>query len=319
MPISLLVTRPLPPAVAERARIEFDAEFNIAPAPYTPDELIAKAQGKDALLISPTDRLNADVIARLPASVRMAATFSVGFEHIDLNAARARGLVISNTPDVLTDATADIALYLMLAAARRTGEGERIVRAGKWGGWSPNALLGRDVSRKTLGIVGMGRIGRALAKRARGLDMTIHYSNRTRLSPDLEQGAIYHADPEAMLPLVDYLSLHCPSTPETYRWLNAARIALLKPTAIVINTARGAVVDDEALIAALREGHIGGAGLDVFEGEPNLNPGYLTLDNAALLPHLGSATVETRDAMGFKALDNLAAFFAGQEPPDRLA
>jgi lactate dehydrogenase-like 2-hydroxyacid dehydrogenase len=319
MPVSLLVTRPLPAAVAARARAEFDATFNPTAASYSPEELIANAEGKEALLISPSDSMNAEMIARLPASVRMVATFSVGYEHIDLAAARARGLAISNTPDVLTDATADIALLLMLSVARRAGEAERVVRAGQWGGWAPSALLGRDVTRKSVGIVGMGRIGRAFAKRARALDMQIHYSNRRRLSPELEQGAIYHADADEMLPLVDFLSLHCPSTPETYKWLNADRIARLKPTAYVINTARGAIVDDAALIAALQDNRLGGAGLDVFDGEPNLNPGYLTLENAVLLPHIGSATIETRDAMGFKALDNLAAFFAGQEAPDRLA
>ncbi len=318
MQASVLLTRRLPDAVEARAQKDFNATLKQTTDPYPADELLARAEGKDGLLISPSDKIDAALIARLPASVRIIATFSVGYDHIDLNAAKARGLVVTNTPDVLTDATADIAMLLALAAARRAGEGERVVRSGRWGGWAPTQLMGRDVSRKVVGIVGMGRIGRAFAKRARGFDMIIHYSNRSRLPPELEGGAIYHANPEAMLPIVDFLSLHCPSTPETRHWLNADRLAQMKPTSFVINTARGAVVDDEALIAALRNGQIAGAGLDVFENEPNLHPDYLDLENAVLLPHLGSATVETREAMGFRALDNLRAFFAGQEPTDRL-
>jgi len=220
---------------------------------------------------------------------------------------------------VLTDATADIALLLMLGAARRAHEGEAIVRDGSWKSWATTFMLGTHMTGKRLGILGMGRIGQAVAKRARGFDMTIHYSNRRRLAPELEQGAIFHADPNELLPHSDFLSINCPASPETHHFLNAERIAKLPDGAVVVNTARGAVVDDEALIVALKSGKVAAAGLDVYENEPNLNPGYRPLKNTFLLPHLGSATVETRNAMGFKCLDNLDAFFAGKAPPDRVA
>jgi lactate dehydrogenase-like 2-hydroxyacid dehydrogenase len=257
-------------------------------------------------------------LMRLPDSVQIIATFSVGYEHIDLEAARDRGMRVTNTPDVLTDATADVAMLLLLAAARRAHEGERMVREDRWHGWKITEMLGVHVSGKRLGILGMGRIGRAVARRARGFDMELHYSNRSRLGPELECGATFHADPEDLLRVSDFLSIHCPASPQTHHFLDRARIALLPRRAVVVNTARGTVVEDEALIEALRSGRLAAAGLDVFEGEPNINPGYRELPNAFLLPHLGSATVETRDAMGFKCLDNLDAHFAGCEPPDRL-
>ncbi len=275
-------------------------------------------------MVCPADRMTAPALAALPDSVRILATFSVGTDHIDLEAARARGLVVSNTPDVLTDATAETALLLMLGAARRAVEGERLVRAargtpGAWTGWTPTQLLGRQLTGKRLAILGMGRIGRAVADRARAFGLSIHYSNRHRLPPELEQGAVFHADAEAMLGLADILTLHCPATAETKGWLDARRIGLMPLGAIVVNTARGAIVDDAALIAALTRGRLFAAGLDVYDGEPDLDPGYRALPNVFLLPHLGSATVETRNAMGFRALDNLDAYFAGREPPDRVA
>ena len=247
------------------------------------------------------------------------ATFSVGHEHIDLAACKKRGIAVGNTPDVLTDATADIALLLMLGAARRAYEGERLVREATWGAWGPTSMLGTHVTGKRLGIYGMGRIGQAVAKRARAFDMQIHYHNRTRLAPELEQGAVFHAVAEDILPYSDFLSINAPSSPDTNGFLNAKRIALLPDGAIVVNTARGPLVDDEALIAALKSGKLAGAGLDVFTGEPKIHPGYRPLQNTFLLPHLGSATVETRNAMGFKALDNLDAFFAGRPLPARVA
>ncbi|MCH7794703.1 MAG: D-glycerate dehydrogenase, partial [Proteobacteria bacterium] len=222
-------------------------------------------------------------------------------------------------PDVLTDSTADITLLVLLGAARRAYEGQRMVREDKWFGWTPTQLLGVQVSGKRLGILGMGRIGLAVAKRARGFDMEIHYHNRNRLAPELERGARYHAEAEAMLGHCDFLSINCPATPETHHFLDARRIALLPERAIVTNTARGAIVDDEALIAALKSGRLAAAGLDVFEGEPDIHPGYRGLPNVFILPHMGSATLETRNAMGFKCLDNLDALFAGAEPPDRVA
>ncbi|WP_448208660.1 2-hydroxyacid dehydrogenase [Azospirillum sp. sgz302134] len=314
----LLLTRRLPEAVEARAARDYDARLNPDDTPLTGADIVARAQGADAILCSAGDRLNAETIAALPDSLRILATFSVGTDHIDLGAAKARGLVVTNTPDVLTDATADIALLLMLGAARRASEGERMIRANAWTGWTPTQLLGTHLGGKRLGIIGMGRIGRAVAQRARAFGMNIHYSNRKRLPPELEQGAVFHADPQAMLPVCDVLSLHFPATAETRHWLNAARIDRLPAGAIVVNTARGSVVDDEALIAALRTGRLAAAGLDVFENEPNLHPGYRSLENAFLLPHLGSATVETRNAMGFRALDNLDAFFAGDNVCDKV-
>jgi len=313
---TLLISRRLPPAVEQRAARSYDARPNQADEPYTTDRLLALAADADALLVCPGNTIDAALIGRLPASVKIVATYSVGYDHIDVKAAIARGLVVTNTPEVLTDATADTAILLMLAAARRAGEGERLVRAGKWDGWKPTQLLGTHVSGKRLGILGMGRIGQAVAKRARGFDMEIHYSDIRRQPPEREHGATFHATPEDLLPHAEVLSLHMPGGAENARFLNAARIALLPAGAIVVNSARGTLVDDDALIAALKSGRIAAAGLDVYANEPHLHPGYLTLENACLLPHLGSATLETRNAMGFRALDNLDAFFAGKTPPD---
>jgi glyoxylate reductase len=313
------VTRKLPEAVTQRLLASYDASLNTTDHVQSAEELLAGAAKADALLVTPTDKLTPELIGKLPANVKMIATFSVGHEHINLEAAKKRGLPVSNTPDVLTDATADIALLLMLGAARRAYEGERAVREATWKSWSTGYMLGVHMTGKRLGIFGMGRIGQAVAKRARAFDMEIHYSNRRQLSADLEQGAVFHANPDDLLPHCDFLSINAPGGPETNHWLNAARIAKLPDNAIVVNTARGPLVDDAALIAALKSGKLFAAGLDVFEGEPNINPAYRDLSNVFLLPHLGSATVETRNAMGFKALDNLDAFFAGKPLPDRVA
>lgn len=314
----LIVTRKLPEAVQARARRDYDARLNDGDVSPPTDTLIAWTDGADALLICSSERLDRAAIDRLPASVRMVATFSVGLDHIDLDAARERGLVVSNTPEVLTDATADIAMLLILGAARRASEGERMIRAGAWVGWNPTQLLGTHLGGKRLGIVGMGRIGRALARRARAFDMEIHYHNRRPLADGEAPGAVYHESIASLMAVSDVLSLHCPATPETRHLINADSIERLPPGAIVVNTARGAVVDDDALIAALRSGRLRAAGLDVFENEPDLDPRYRDVENAFLLPHLGSATVETRNAMGFKALDNLDAYFAGRQMPDRV-
>ena len=247
----------------------------------------------------------------------MIATFSVGYEHVDVAVAAKRKIAVSNTPDVLTDATADIAMLCLLGAARRAHEGTTMLRTHHWVGWSPTQLMGVHVTGKRLGILGMGRIGQAVADRARGFAMQIHYSNRSRLPPDLEKGAVFHADADAMLPHCDFLSINAPMTPITRKWVNGERIARLPKGAVVINTARGGVVDDDALIAALKSGYLAAAGLDVFDGEPRIHAGYYGIENAFLLPHMGSATVETRNAMGFKALDNLeAVLLRGQSPPD---
>ncbi len=315
---TLLVTRRLPESVIARARRDYDARLNLGDELYGPNDLVRLADGVDGLLVCPTEKCTGELIGRLPMSIRIIATFSVGYEHIDLVAARNRGIVVTNTPEVLTNSTADVALLLMLGAARRAHEGARLLRSGLWRSWTPTFMLGTDVTGKRLGIFGMGRIGQAVAQRARGFDMEIHYASRKRLPPEVEQGAIFHGDAEEMLPVIDFLSINCPSTPETLHWLDERRIGLMKKNAIVVNTARGNVVDDRALISALREGRLRAAGLDVYEGEPDLDPGYLELENAFLMPHIGSATDGTREGMGFRALDNLDDFFAGRTPRDRL-
>jgi lactate dehydrogenase-like 2-hydroxyacid dehydrogenase len=315
---TVLVTRRLTPSVEARLARDYDARLNPGDGIYAPDKLAAAAQGADALLVAATDNVGPAVIAKLPDSVRAIATFSVGYNHIDIEGCKKRGICVTYTPDVLTDATADLTMLLILGAARRAGEGERMVRNGEWNGWAPTQLLGTQVTGKRLGILGMGRIGRAVAERARGFAMQVHYNNRKRLPPDQEKGAVFHADPEAMLKEIDILSINCPATPETTRFLDARRIELMKDGAIVVNSARGAIVDDHALIAALRAGKLASAGLDVFDREPDLEPAYRGLANTFLLPHLGSATIETRDGMGNKCVDNLDAFFAGRTPPDRL-
>jgi len=315
----ILITRALPRAVLDRADDDYVTTINYDDTVFAGNALVAASQGMDGLLISSSEQLTAAVIAELADTVGIVATYSVGYEHIDLVAATARGIVVSNTPDVVTDSTADQAMTLMLGAARRAAEADAMVRAGRWVGWTPTHMLGTHITGKRLGIVGMGRIGQAVARRARGFDLKIHYHNRTRLAVAEEAGAVYHADVDSLLGISDFLSLHCPVTPETSRLLNARRIALLPDGAVVVNTARGSIVDDTALIAALKSGKVGAAGLDVYDGEPALNPEYRTLINTCLAPHLGSATLETRNAMGFRALDNLDAFFAGRDPGDRLA
>lgn len=314
----IVVGRKLPPNVEARLARDYAPRFNADDRIYTTDDLLALAQGADAIIPCHTERLSAEVIGRLPDSIRAIASYSVGYDHIDLNAAKARGIIVTNTPEVLSDATAEIAMLLMLGAARRAHEGEHQIRTSTWPDWSPTAQLGLQVTGKRLGIIGMGRVGQALARYARGFGMVIHYYNRHRLNPVQEHGAVFHARVEDLLPLSQFLSIHCPATPETRGLLNAQRIALLPDEAVVVNTARGAVIDDEALIAALKSGKLFAAGLDVFNNEPNLHPGYRDLKNTFLLPHIGSATRETRDAMGFRALDNLDAFFAGRPPRDRL-
>lgn len=314
----LLVSRRLPASVESRLMNRFEAEFPDDDLPMAPEKLAAKANGKDALLVTPSDRINAAFIAGLPDSIRIIATFSVGFDHIDIAAARARGVTVTNTPDVLTDATADIAMLLMLGAARGAHWGERMVRESRWASWSPTKPLGLDVSGKRLGILGMGRIGQSTAHRARAFGMPIHYHSRKPVAAEDAKGATFHAKLDDLLPHCDFLSIHCASTPDTRGLINAARLALLPRPAVLVNTARGDIVDDDAVITALLDGTLAAAGLDVFRNEPNIDPRYRTLSNAFLLPHLGSATGETRVAMGMRAASNLEAFFDGKTPPDML-
>jgi lactate dehydrogenase-like 2-hydroxyacid dehydrogenase len=316
---AILFTQRLPEAVERRAERDYRLILNTGDRPLSADEIVSRSQEVDAVLCSVVDRMTAAVFSRLPDRVRIVASFGVGTEHLDLAAAKARGVVVTNTPEVLTDATAEVALLLLLGAARRAFEGQDMLRSGRWTGWTPTQLMGHQLSGKRLGVVGMGRIGQAMARRARGFGVEIHYTDQARLPPEKEEGAIFHPTIEELLPLSQLLSLHAPSTPETRHLLDARRLALLPRGAIVVNSARGDLVDDEALIAALRSGQVGAAGLDVFQGEPAVHSGYRTLENTFLLPHMGSATIETREAMGFRALDNVDAVLAGRAARDRVA
>ena len=316
---TLLVTRRLPPAIEARAVRDYDARLNPSDGTMTPDDIVARAEGAAAVLCCPAEKLDAATIVRLPGSVRVLGTFSVGFDHIDIAAARARGLHVVHTPDVLSVATAECAMLLILAAARRAGEGERLVRSGAWGGWRPTQLMGTLVSGRRLGIFGMGRIGRELARMAGAFGMAVHYRDQVPLPPELAHGATFHADDDSFLAQCDVLSLHAPGGEGTRHWLDAGRIAKLPRGAVIANAARGTLVDDAALVEALRSGHIAAAGLDVYNNEPTVYPGYLGLENVVLLPHLGSATVETREAMGHLVLDGIDALLAGQVPVNLVA
>lgn len=315
----LLITRKLRAAVEERAARDYDVVLNPSDRVMGEAELIAACRQVDAVLPCHSERFSADVIAAIGPGLRIIANHSVGTDHVDLAAARAARVVVTNTPDVLSDATAEIAILCMLGAARRGAEGDAMIRAGKWGFWSPAFMVGRQVTGKRMGLLGMGRVGQVVAERARGFGMEIHYHNRRRLPAHLEKGAIFHDRLEELLAVSDVLSLHCPSTPESTGIINARTLALLPDRAILVNTARGALVDEDALVAALTSGKLFAAGLDVFRTEPGGNPAIAALPNVFLLPHIGSATEETRDAMGFRALDNLDAFFAGRAPADRVA
>lgn len=315
----LLITRKLRAAVEERAARDYAVTLNPSDRVMSEAELVAACRQVDAVLPCHSERFTAEVIAAIGPGLRIIANHSVGTDHVDLAAARAAGVVVTNTPDVLSDATAEIAILCMLGAARRGAEGDAMIRAGKWDFWSPAFMVGRQVTGKRMGLLGMGRVGQVVAERARGFGMEIHYHNRRRLPDHLERGATFHDTLDGLLAVSDVLSLHCPSTPESTGIINARTLSLLPERAILVNTARGALVDEEALIAALTSGKLFAAGLDVFRTEPGGNPAIAALPNVFLLPHIGSATEETRDAMGFRALDNLDAFFAGQPPADRVA
>ena len=312
------IPRRLSDATLARAMRDYDCIINRDDTESTADEIVAMSARVDAMIPCHSERFTADVAARLDPRLKIIANHSVGVDHCDLPALKARGIVVTNTPDVLNDATAEIAMLLMLGAARRAVEGDRLVRTGAWDAWSPSFMVGKQVTGARLGIVGMGRVGRALAARARGFDMEIHYHNRRRLAPEDEHGAIYHDRLESLLAVSDFLSLHCPATPETEGLMNAARLALLPEGAVLVNTARGALVDEDALLAAIESGRLAAAGLDCFRREPGGNPALAAHESVFMLPHVGSATFRTRDAMGFRALDNLDRFFAGQEPRDRV-
>jgi len=314
----VLVTRRLTADVESRLARAFEATLNAEDRPMSRDDILRQAESHDALLVTSIDKLGPGFVDAVPPSIKIIATFSVGYDHLDIPAARARGIAVANTPDVLTDATADIAMLLILGAARGASWGDRMVRENRWGEPSPTSPLGHDVSGRRLGILGMGRIGQAVARRATGFGMELHYHNRTRVAGGKENGARHHARFEDMLPHCDFLSINCASTPETRKLINAATIARLPDGAIIVNSARGDIVDDDALIAALVSGKLAAAGLDVFRNEPNIDPRYRELQNVFLLPHLGSATPGTRSAMGMRAVDNLEAFFRDERPRDLL-
>ena len=318
----VLVTRRLPVAVESALRERFEVVLSADDQPMSPEALQQALGSADGILCTVTDRFTAEVLAAYPIRTRILANFGVGVDNIDLAAAQAHELVVTNTPGVLTDGTADLAMTLILMTLRRAGEGEREVRGGRWLGLGPTHLLGRQVSGRTLGLIGMGRIGRAVARRAHfGFGMRVLCFNRSPVPPNelAAVGAAQCPTLEALLSTSDIVSLHCPSSPETRGMMNNTRIALMQAGSFLINTARGDVVDDDALIAALMSGHLAGAGLDVYRNEPNVDRRFLGMENVVLLPHLGSATRETREAMGFLALDNLTAFFAGGAIPNRVA
>ncbi|MFN0099596.1 MAG: 2-hydroxyacid dehydrogenase [Gemmatimonadaceae bacterium] len=320
----VLVTHRLPVRVEAELRARFDVQLAEDDAPLTPEALARGLAECDAILPTVTDRMPASFFARSagapPWRCRIIANFGVGVNHIALEAASAAGIVVTNTPDVLTQDTADLTILLMLTLLRRSAEGERELRAGRWTGWRPTHLLGRRLSGRTLGIVGFGRIGRAVAQRARlGFGMHVLAWTRTiPTDPALRGGVEFVPALDALLPRVDILSLHCPASPETRHLLDARALALLRPEAVLINAARGDVVDEAALVDALERGRLAGAALDVFEHEPAVHPGLLRRDDVVLLPHQGSGTVESREAMGLRAMENLFTFFAGAPPRDRV-
>jgi lactate dehydrogenase-like 2-hydroxyacid dehydrogenase len=317
----VVITRKIPAAAEERARSVFDVELNASDTPLGAAGLARAMREADGLLPCVADKVTADLLGAPGRRVKIVANYGVGYNNIDVAAAKENGVVVTNTPDVLTEDTADLAITLMLATARRVGEGERELRSGRWSGWRPTHMLATQVHGKTLGLIGIGRIGRAVARRAHlGFGMRIIYHDPYPLG-EAEAAALSaerKESIEAVLRESDFVSLHCPATPETRHLMNAARFAQMRKGSILINTARGDVVNESDLIAALRAGTISGAGLDVFEKEPSVPPELTSMENVVLLPHLGSATMETRVAMGMRAIDNLEAFFGGTAPRDRV-
>src|ERR1700677_881516 len=312
----LVVTTRYPKEVEDRIDRDYEPRRNPNQLPFNQQQLLSVAEGAAALFITPADRLDSGFFQKVSPTVKVIATFSVGFEHIDVEAAARRKISIAYTPGVNNEATADIAMLLLLGASRRAYEAQELVRTGAWKQpLGTDMLLGWQVGGKVLGIFGMGRVGQAVARRARGFGMKIHYHDRSELPAEIAGDAVYHKDPSDLLRASQFLSLHAPETPETRHFLNSETISLLPLGAIVVNAARGGLVVDDDLIAALKSGQVAAAGLDVFEGEPQLNPEYLLLKNTFLLPHIGSATIETRTAMGMLALDSVDAVLNGGSPP----
>jgi len=316
----VIVTRKLPDPIETRLMELFDTRLNADDKAMTSVELVEAVKAADVLVPTVTDRIDSRILSQAGPRLKLIASFGTGVDHIDLDTARQRGITVTNTPGVLTEDTADMTMALVLATARRMGEGERMVREHKWAGWSPTAMLGARLLGKRMGIVGMGRIGQAVARRARGFGLAIHYHNRKRLHPDIEREleATYWESLDQMLARMDIVSVNCPHTPATFHLLSARRLKLMKPKAIIVNTARGEVIDENAMVRMLKAGELAGAGLDVYEHEPQINSKLYELDNVVLLPHMGSATLEGRIEMGEKVLINIKTFADGHKPPDRV-
>ncbi|MFZ5610559.1 MAG: 2-hydroxyacid dehydrogenase [Pseudomonadota bacterium] len=316
----VVVTRRLPEAIETRMMELFTVSLNLDDKPFAQTQLMAAVAEADVLVPTVTDRIDKAVLAQAGPQLRLIANFGVGVDHIDLATARARRITVTNTPGVLTEDTADMTMALMLAVPRRLLEGARLLEDGHWTGWSPTHMLGTRIWGKRLGIVGMGRIGQAVARRARAFGLSIHYHNRHRLPVAVEEAleATYWESLDQMLHRMDIISLNCPHTPATYHLLSARRLELMQPHAFIINTARGEVIDETALIRLLKSGRIAGAGLDVYESAPHVNPELLELSHVVAIPHMGSATKESRQEMGEKVLINIKTFIDGHTPPDRV-
>ncbi len=318
--LSVVVTRRLPEVVETRLSELFDVKLREDDTPMTREELIAAARGADVLVPTLSDTLDAGLLAQVGDRLKLIANYGAGVDHIDVATARQRGILVSNTPGVLTDDTADMTMALILAVTRRLPEGMAVMQRGEWTGWSPTAFLGGRLGGRRLGILGMGRIGQAVARRARAFGMQIHYHNRHRLRPEIEEelDATYWESLDQMVARMDVISINCPSTPSTFHLMNARRLKLMKPTAVIVNTSRGEVIDENALTRMIRAGEIAGAGLDVYEHGTEVNPRLRQLPNVVLLPHMGSATIEGRIEMGEKVIINIKTFEDGHRPPDQV-
>ncbi len=316
----VVVTRKLPDVIETRMMELFDVELNLNDEPMTTAQLVEAVKTADVLVPTLTDHIDRTILSQAGPDLRLIANYGTGVDHIDLATARQRGITVSNTPDVLTEDTADMTMALILSVPRRISEGERVLRSGEWNGWSPTGITGHRIYGKRLGIIGMGRIGQAIARRAKGFGLSVHYHNRHRLHEDTEQEleATYWESLDQMLARVDIVSINCPHTPATYHLMSARRLKMMQPHAYLVNTSRGEVVDESALTRMLKAGELAGAGLDVFEHEPAVNPKLIELDNVVLLPHMGSATIEGRVDMGEKVLVNIKVFADGHNPPDRV-
>lgn len=316
----VIVTRKLPDVIETRMMELFDVRLNLDDEPFTAERMADALREADVLVPTVTDRIDAKILAAAGDRLRLIASFGTGVDHIDLAAARQRGITVTNTPGVLTEDTADMTMALILAVPRRLVAGEKLMRSGQWRGWSPTSMLGNRIHGKRLGIVGMGRIGQAVARRARGFGLAIHYHNRrpVHAETEAELEATYWDNLDQMLSRVDIISINCPHTPATYHLISPRRIALIQPHAFIVNTSRGEVIDENALARTLQNRDIAGAGLDVFEHEPQVNPKLLELDNVVLMPHMGSATIEGRIDMGQKVIINIRAFADNHTPPDRV-